>query len=619
MITKILSNNLLAVVILALAILISAALFAGSVGAASVFDIEFPVAELGNCADKAACKTYCAEPTNESVCQAFAAKYDLDDSQEEVDDKFKVIETDGGPGNCAANSDNPRASCEKYCSQSANMRECVAYAKKNNLMPSKELEEAEKVIKALDSGVKLPAACTDMESCKATCDEPKDVATARSCFDFAEQAGLLPPEVDREKAEKMFKAMEDGRAPFKSPKEFEQCENPPSDEIFEKCVSFALETGMLPPAEAELIKKTGGKGPGGCRGKEQCETYCENNQEVCFQFAEEHGLVSEADRARMKEGTEQFRSSLEQAPPEVATCLKETVGSEVLDQLQAGTKPPSRELGEKMRQCFENFFQNQMPGDGRFGGEGRDGDFGSRPDGGGGSPGLPEQVRECLIDKLGVEGLESLQKTPGEPMQSEHREVIENCFRETSDNQVGPGSRRESGPGLGFPPAEFRDGQPQMMEGGRVPIEGEIKDRIYDDEYHRQYDERMREFQERSGDFPMPPTEGGATYPYPVPSDGSQGSYPIPPASGADFIPPTDPTQNFVRPPGDTYLPPSDGVPPGTEFIPPPTTDVAPPPASEPATIEAVQSRIFESKPETLLANIFSAFLSFFGSGQAGR
>lgn len=597
MTTKILlNNNSIATVILASAILISSVIVARVATAASVFDIEFPVAELDNCANKSECKAFCGEAENEIACQAFAAKYNLGDSKEEVDDKFKIIEADGGPGSCAVNSENPRASCEQFCSQSVNMRECVAYAKKNNLMPKSELEEAEKVIKALDSGVKLPAACTDERSCKSVCEEPKDTATARSCFEFAEQAGLLPPGVDREKAEKMFKAIEEGRAPFKSPKEFKQCEDPPSDEVFEKCLNFALESGMIPQEEAEIVKKTGGKGPGGCRGKEQCETYCENNQDACFQFAEEHGLISEADRARMKEGTEQFRSSLEQAPPEVSACLKEIVGAEVLDQMSAGTKPPSRELGEKMKQCFENFFKNnQGPnGQGGFDGEGKEGDFSSRGEGGG-SPGFPPEVKTCLENKLGAEGLESLQKTPGDPMKSENREVIENCFRETFGSQGGPGSRSEPRESQGFPSGEFRGERSEMMDGERARIEGEIRDRVYDEEYRRQYDERMREFQESGGGLSAPPTGSGATYP--VPPSGGEGSYLIPPMEGANFPPPTDSTREFVLPP--------------TEVAPPPA-DALPPPPSEPTPTSAAQSLVPSPKSISLLANAFSALISLF-------
>ena len=163
-----------------------------SVHAASIFDIEFPIAELGNCADKAECKAFCAVEDHEEVCSDFAAKYGIGGARERVD-KEKIIQKDGGPGNCALGSSDPEKSCHSYCAVQSHMRECVSYAKEHNLMKGKELEEAEKVIKALDGGATLPAGCTNEESCRNTCESPKNIAVARECFAFAEKAGLLPP------------------------------------------------------------------------------------------------------------------------------------------------------------------------------------------------------------------------------------------------------------------------------------------------------------------------------------------------------------------------------------------------------------------------------------------
>ena len=48
-----------------------------------------------------------------------------------------------------------------------------------------------------------------------------------------------------------------------------------------------------------------------------------------------------------------MRESLQMAPPEIADCLKSTVGEDVLNKLQSGNFAPPRELGEQMRSCFE--------------------------------------------------------------------------------------------------------------------------------------------------------------------------------------------------------------------------------------------------------------------------
>ena len=247
-------------------------------------------------------------------------------------------------------------------------------------MDRRELQEAEKVVSALKRGAKLPPQCTDARACKAVCEDPKDIETARACFEFGKEAGLLPEGVSAEQAEKAFTALESGTGPFKSFAEMRQCDNPPTDEIFEKCIAFASEAGFIKPEDAEIIKKTGGKGPGGCRGREQCEAYCEANGEECFAFGQEHGLIREEDKARMQEGMGQMRSAIEQAPPEVAACIREAIPN--LDAILAGQAFPSPALGEKMRECFESFFRSQGS-KGFPGGE----EFGGPPGGEGGFPG----------------------------------------------------------------------------------------------------------------------------------------------------------------------------------------------------------------------------------------
>ncbi|MEK9176798.1 MAG: hypothetical protein AAB923_00715, partial [Patescibacteria group bacterium] len=183
------SDRGIAIAIVAFALFVTGAVFAN---AASIFDIEFPIQELGNCGNRLECKAYCDDPAHEDACHSFAAKYGLGSTHAEVDGRIEAAIGDGGPGGCAENTDTPRASCEAYCNVSGHMRECVAYAKEHGLMEADELEEAEKVIAALDSGVPLPRQCTDARACKEVCENPSNVETMRSCFVFAEAAGLLP-------------------------------------------------------------------------------------------------------------------------------------------------------------------------------------------------------------------------------------------------------------------------------------------------------------------------------------------------------------------------------------------------------------------------------------------
>lgn len=428
-------ERLFATTIIAAAFMVASVVFANS-----PFDIEFPVAELGGCADKTACKAYCDEEKNAEACYSFAEKHGLGASREEVEESLKELEEDGGPGGCAEDEKNPTLACKRYCDSPANIGECVAYAKDHQLLEGEELEEAIKVAEALKRGVKLPAQCKNAESCRSTCDNPANLETARACFDFAAEADLLPPEVDREDAEKFFKAFAAGKTPFNSFAEMRQCDNPPSDEVMDKCVSFALEAGLIPEEEVEMIKKTGGRGPGGCRGKEQCEAYCEDNGEACFAFAEEHGILREEDKERMREGMEQMQEAIEDAPPEVLECVRGAIPE--FDSILAGKKFPSPALGEKMRSCFDSFFRDSG---GEFGGEGfPSGGFGDgNEDGEFGGPmremNIPPEVKQCLADKFGEEFLNDLGKErPTSDTESRMRECFQDAFKNNgADDKEG--------------------------------------------------------------------------------------------------------------------------------------------------------------------------------------
>jgi len=91
------------------------------------------------------------------------------------------------------------------------------------------------------------------------------------------------------------------------------CEDPTHAE---ECINFALEYGFISPEEAENAKKmlaaglTGG--PGGCRGKEECEAYCDDPAHFveCIDFAEKAGFISPEEAQKMKE-------MMQQAPPDM--------------------------------------------------------------------------------------------------------------------------------------------------------------------------------------------------------------------------------------------------------------------------------------------------------------
>ena len=68
----------------------------------------------------------------------------------------------------------------------------------------------------------------------------------------------------------------------------------------EECMSFALSHGLVSEEEARHVRKfasSGGEGPGGCRTKDACRSYCEDIGRIdeCLAFAENHGLIEEEE------------------------------------------------------------------------------------------------------------------------------------------------------------------------------------------------------------------------------------------------------------------------------------------------------------------------------------
>ena len=351
--TRILSSSFLSIAIFAVLFLL-AVVATLPARAAGTFDIIFPVHELGNCADKNACKTYCSDETNRTACEQFSADHGLNtQTRESSDQKLQAVRQDGGPGNCAADAKDPQTACKVYCDSTSHIDECVTYGKSHGLLTGDKLAEAEKVSAALKAGAKLPEGCTDQSSCKAICENPSSIGQAKSCFAFGKAAGLLPPGFDEGRAEKVFQSIEDGTAPFKSPKDFEQCEHPADDVTLQKCVDFGVKSGMLSQDQADVIKKTGGKGPGGCQGEDACDMYCQDHQDECFQFSKANGLLTPDQQEHMQQGAEQFKQGLERASAAVRDCVTSAVGQDALDAITSGSSMPNQSMGEKMHSCFD--------------------------------------------------------------------------------------------------------------------------------------------------------------------------------------------------------------------------------------------------------------------------
>lgn len=333
----------------------------------SVRGITFPIAELGGCANKNECKNYCNQPENMDVCVAFAKDHGLMTEKDATRaEKFgKIVREGSAPGGC-----NSPQSCDAYCSNLSHLDECTAFAEKNGFK-DEHYEQGKKIQKFLKNGGATPGNCQTKEECQTYCG---DFSHAKECFNFAQKAGIAQKagknpssrdshEPNAAQLEKIMELSQSGETPGGCTSK-DACEKYCSDASHrEECLDFGVKIGFIQPDEAAKIKQMGGKGPGDCDSPESCRTYCndQSHQEECFKFAEEHGFMTHEESKNAKEGWMRARQGFENAPPEVQECLKTTLGTNIIDDIQSGKLVPGQDIGDQVRGCFEKFGGNAHP------------------------------------------------------------------------------------------------------------------------------------------------------------------------------------------------------------------------------------------------------------------
>ncbi len=398
-----LSNKLDNKIITTLAVLFFLFLMLPLAGAATKDDIVYPVEELGGCKNEKECRLYCDQPDNFAACFAFAKKHNLlegpiaNKEASEVEKLSQSLRGGAGPGGCQGFDE-----CRAYCDDVANINECVAYAEKYDVMDRQELEEAKKIRDALARGVKTPGSCRNKEECETYC------------------FGAGGPDGGDFKPERM-----------------------------DECIKFGVAAGFMTEQEASIVKKTGGVGPGGCRGR-ACEKHCDNpaNEEVCFAFAIEHGIIGQEEARfarKIKEKTgcrnRQECEKVFDAKPELAEQFFEEIKKENPD-FNFNKIIPKGESGrikEEVRRRINEETGNAPPG-----------------------------ITECVGPKL-EELLNSPDFNPFE-MRTKMPEIMRGCFADFTppglEDRSFP-SRQEEFPGRqdSFPDKDYQGPPPPSLEG----------------------------------------------------------------------------------------------------------------------------------------------------------
>jgi Zn ribbon nucleic-acid-binding protein len=138
--------------------------------------------------------------------------------------------------------------------------------------------------------------CKDQADCKTYCD---DTANTNACLNYAEKKSLLSEE--EIKIAKKFVAS--GSKGPGSCKGKDECQNYCEDKAhIDECVSYSEENDLMSQDELQKAKKVqaaikkGVKFPA-CANKKECDTYCEesSHMEECITFAQEAGLLSKEE------------------------------------------------------------------------------------------------------------------------------------------------------------------------------------------------------------------------------------------------------------------------------------------------------------------------------------
>jgi len=149
--------------------------------------ITFPIVELGNCPDKAACKDYCDQPLSRDACQNYAIVHKLITPQPTpLIDTAKAIQLISEAKKLIGCDSYD--TCKAFCDIDSNHEECLDFSQKNNDLINNYDEIIPNPIESFSTLLfqitQQELGCNSENSCKTFCSDEQNY---QKCTQFAQK------------------------------------------------------------------------------------------------------------------------------------------------------------------------------------------------------------------------------------------------------------------------------------------------------------------------------------------------------------------------------------------------------------------------------------------------
>lgn len=262
------------------------------VGTSFAQQIQYPIAQLGNCRDSQECFYYCEIPRNTPVCWSYG-KYilhkdvlgDATKSPDQIAKDHGITFPIAELGNC-----NSPQECMQYCNIPANQQACSDFGHKKGLIQENTSTQQSVDESKIVADAKTQLGCNSKDTCMAFCNDP---ANQQKCQQFAQSEGLNQNHNDQQNTPQpsipptVFQATKQELGCDSETTCMDYCNNP---DHYQKCQQFAQEHNLMQQQnqqgqeqqrEQQHAAPSGASSPPPCADQASCMQWCKDNPDKC--------------------------------------------------------------------------------------------------------------------------------------------------------------------------------------------------------------------------------------------------------------------------------------------------------------------------------------------------